>query len=133
MVDRLSLEDAQVGDAIGPYRYTVTPEMAAYAASKGDITGARFSADSSFAPSTLTDNDYSLAFLQKYHPGEAIHTKAENHYLNPPIVGKELTVTGAVSDKFEKRGKDFLVFETATRDEDGREIVKSKNTLLLSL
>ena len=133
MVDRRNLEDAQVGDAIGPYRYTVTREMAAYAASKGNITGARFSADSSFAPSTLTDNDYSLAFLQKYHPGEAIHTKAENHYLNPPVIGKELIVTGAVSEKFEKRGKDFLVFETTTYDEDGREIVKSKNTLLLSL
>lgn len=133
MVERLNLEDAQVGDTIGPYRYTVTREMAAYAASKGDITDARFSADSSFAPSTLTDNDYSLAFLQKYHPGEAIHTKAETHYLNPPAIGKELTVTGAVSDKFEKRGKDFLVFETTTRDEDGREIAKSKNTLLLSL
>ena len=133
MAEKLNLEEAQIGETIGPYRYTVTREMAAYAASKGKISGSRYSVASSLAPSTLTDNDYSLAFLQKYHAGEAIHTKAENHYLNPPIIGKELIVTGAVSDKFNKRGKDFLVFETATRDEDGREIVKSKNTLLLSL
>ena len=133
MAEKLKLEDAQVGETIGPYRYRVTREMVAFAASKEMLSSSRYSGDSSIAPSALTDNDYSLAFLIQYSPGDAIHTKAENRYINPPIVGKDLIVTGAVSDKFIKRGKDFLVFETTTRDEDGREIVKSKNTLLLSL
>ena len=133
MAEKLKLEDAKVGDAIGPYRYKVTREMVAFAASKEMLSSSRYSGESSIAPSALTDNDYSLAFLIQYSPGDAIHTKAENRYINPPIVGKDLIVTGAVSDRFNKRGKDFLVFETTTRDEDGREIVKSKNTLLLSL
>ena len=133
MTEKLKLEDAQVGDTIGPYRYRVTREMAEYAASKEMLRSSRYSGGSAIAPSALTDNDYSLAFMVNYKPGDAIHTKAENHYINPPIVGKELIVTGAISDRFNKRGKDFLVFETTTRDEDGREIVKSKNTLLLSL
>ena len=133
MAEKLKLEDAQVGDAIGPYRYRVTREMVAFAASKEMLISSRYSGESSIAPSALTDNDYSLAFIVQYSPGDAIHTKAENHYINPPIIGKELIVTGAISDKFNKRGKDFLVFETTTCDEDGLEIVKSKNTLLLSL
>ncbi len=133
MAEKLKLEDAKVGDRVGPYRYRVTREMAEYAASKEMLNSSRYSGDSTIAPSALTDNDYSLAFMVKYNPGDAIHTKAENRYINPPIVGKELIVTGAVSDRFSKRGKDFLVFETTTCDEDGREIVKSKNTLLLSL
>ena len=133
MAEKLKLEDAKVGDRVGPYRYRVTREMAGYVASKEMLSSSRYSGDSPIAPSALTDNDYSLAFMVKYNPGDAIHTKAENHYINPPIVGKELIVTGAISDRFNKRGKDFLVFETTTRDEDGREIVKSKNTLLLSL
>ena len=133
MAEKLKLEDAQVGETIGPYRYRVTREMVEYAASKEMLSSSRYSGDSPIAPSALTDNDYSLAFLIQYSPGDAIHTKAENRYINPPIVGKDLIVTGAVSDKFNKRGKEFLVFETTTRDEDGREIVKSKNTLLLSL
>ena len=133
MAEKLNLEDAQIGDAIGPYRYTVTMEMAQFAASADLWADSFYSADSHIAPSTLTDNDYSLAYMEKFHPGEAIHTKADNHYLNPPIIGKELTVTGTIADKFNKRGRDFLVFETTTRDEDGREIVRSKNTVLISM
>ena len=133
MAEKLKLENAQVGDAIGPYRYRVTREMVAFAASKEMLSSSRYSGESSIAPSALTDNDYSLAFIVQYSVGDAIHTKAENHYINPPIIGKELIVTGAISDRFNKRGKAFLVFETTTCDEDGREIVKSKNTLLLSL
>ena len=133
MAEKLKLEEAKVGDAIGPYRYKVTREMAAFAASDEMRSGPWYPGDGALAPSTLTDNDYSLAYLEKYDPGEAIHTKAENHYVNPPLIGKELTVTGTVSDRFNKRGKDFLVFETTTCDEDGREIVRSKNTVLISL
>lgn len=133
MPEKLNLEDAQIGDAIGPYRYTVSREMARFAASADLLADSRYSAESQIAPSTLTDNDYSLAYMEKFHPGEAIHTKAENHYLNPPFIGKELIVTGTISDRFEKRGRNFLVFETTTRDEDGREIVKSRNTVLISM
>lgn len=133
MAEKKNLEDAQVGDAIGPYRYTVTREMAQFAASNEMLAGSRYSTESRIAPSTLTDNDYSLAYMEKFSPGEAIHTKAENHYLNPPVIGKELIITGTISDRFNKRGRDFLVFETTTRDEDGREIVRSKNTVLISM
>ena len=137
MPDKKRLEDAQVGETIGPYRYRVTREMAEFGSSAEVRASAWFSGDGDsgpgFAPSTLTDNDYSLAFMEKYIPGEVVHTKAENHYLNPPIIGKELTITGRVAERYEKRGRDFLVFETETRDEDGREIVKSRNTVLISL
>ena len=133
MAEKLNLEDAQKGDVIGPYRYTVTREMTQFAASTDLLSDPRYSAESQIAPSTLTDNDYSLAYMEKFHPGEAIHTKADNHYLNPPVIGKELIVTGTIADKFNKRGRDFIVFETTTRDEDGREIVRSKNTVLISM
>ena len=133
MTEKRNLEDAQIGDAIGPYRYTVTREMVEFAASDQMLADSRYSADNQLAPSTLTDNDYSLAYMEKFHPGEAIHTKADNHYLNPPVIGKELIVTGTITDRFNKRGRDFLVFDTITRDEDGREIVRSKNTVLISM
>ena len=137
MAEKLKLEDAQVGETIGPYRYRVTREMAEYAASKEMGSSQWFSNDAPLdgpiAPSTLTDNDWGLAFMQKYTTGEVVHTKAQHHYITPPLIGKELIVTGVVSDRFNKRGKDFIVFETTTHDQDGREIVKSKNTLLISL
>ena len=110
MAEKLKLEEALVGDAIGPYRYRVTREMVAFAASKEMLSSSRYSGDSSIAPSALTDNDYSLAFIVQYSPGDAIHTKAENHYFNPPIIGKELIVTGAISDKLQQERQGFSGF-----------------------
>ena len=63
MAEKLKLEDAQVGETIGPYRYRVTREMVAFAASKEMLSSSRYSGDSPIAPSALTDNDYSLAFM----------------------------------------------------------------------
>ncbi len=137
MAEKRRLKDAQVGDTIGPYRYRLTQEMAEYAAALQEGDSSRYTNDTSFggpiAPGCVTDNDYFLAWKDKFVAEEAVHAKAEHYYINPPLIGKELIVTGRVSDKYDKRGKGFLVFETVTRDEDGREIVGSKNTLLISL
>ena len=99
------------GMTIGPYRYRVTREMVAFAASKEMLSSSRYSGDSSIAPSALTDNDYSLAFIDPIQSwGTPSTPRPKTITFNPPIIGKELIVTGAISDKFNKRGKDFLVF-----------------------
>ena len=44
-----------------------------------------------------------------------------------------MTVTGRFSDKYNRRGRDFLTMESETIDEDGNKIVESKNVLLIDL
>ena len=134
MSPKKAIEDAQVGDSIGPHRYRLTEELARFAASNVGLE--EFEVDvsgSPIAPSCVTDNDYALAWMKQFTAREAVHTKAEHHYLSPPIIGEDLVVTGSVTDRYNKRGKDFLVFETVTHDGDGREIVRSRNTLLIDL
>ena len=39
---------------------------------------------------------------------------------NAPIPGKKLFVTAWIADKYLKRGKNYIVTEAVTTDEDGR-------------
>jgi len=62
----------------------------------------------------------------------AIHTKAEHHYANPVPIGKRLTVRGKVADKYIRRDRYYVMVELWTVDEDGQDIVHSRDTLLLT-
>jgi len=62
----------------------------------------------------------------------AIHTKAEHHYTNPVPIGKRLTVRAKVAEKYIRRDRYYVVVELWTVDEDMRDIVHSRDTLLLT-
>ena len=134
MPEKRYLGDVEVGEAVGPVSYVMTRERAQFAASNLGIT--EFETDASgnlLAPGCATDNDYLMIMAEGFTAKEPVHTKADNFYINPPTIGKRMTVSGEVTDKYTKRGRDFVVFETITRDQDGREIVRSRNTLLIEL
>ena len=128
------LEEAQVGEVLRPHSYTLTRAKALFAAR--NIGKDSLEADASgneLAPACVTDNDYVGLWISDFTTKEAVHAKAEHRYLTPPIVGKRLEVTGRIMDKYNRRGRDFLVLESETTDEDGTKLVESKNVLLIDL
>ena len=128
------LEEAQVGETLRPHSYILTREIALFAARNlGKDFLEKDDSGREIAPACVTDNDYVDLWISDFTTKEAVHAKAEHHYLNPPIVGKRLDVTGRISDKYNRRGRDFLVLESETTDEDGIRLVESKNVLLIDL
>jgi len=65
-------------------------------------------------------------------PRAGIHAKAERRYTNPLPVGKRLTLQGKVVEKYIRRDRYYVVVEVWVVDEDGRNIVRIEDTLLLS-
>jgi acyl dehydratase len=63
-----------------------------------------------------------------------VHGEQEFEYTRPIRVGETLTLTGRISDVYEKAGSsgtlDFVVLETEARDADGRPVFFSRNTLI---
>ena len=63
-----------------------------------------------------------------------VHGEQEFEYARPIRVGETLTLTGRISDVYEKTGSsgtlDFVVLETEARDADGRPVFFSRNTLI---
>lgn len=63
-------------------------------------------------------------------PGD-IHAKHEYEMLSPIKVGSTITTTGRVVDKYEKRGRKFVVYTTSSVDDDGVEVVRCKVTMVV--
>lgn len=62
----------------------------------------------------------------------AIHAKAEHRYANSVPIGKRLSVRGKIAEKYIRRDRYYVVVELWTVDEDGRDIVHSRDTILLT-
>ena len=75
--------------------------------------------------------EYIEVLRNKYGHIPVISAKHQDRYYHPPIPGKRVQVTGWVRDKYQRRGRNWLVVETLAIDEDGREIVRSEHTFLI--
>jgi acyl dehydratase len=63
-----------------------------------------------------------------------VHGEQEFEYVRPIRAGETLTLTGRISDIYEKSGSsgvmDFVVLETEATDPEGRRVFFSRNTLI---
>jgi hypothetical protein len=75
--------------------------------------------------------EYLEVLRRKHGPISFISAKHQDQYYHPPIPNKRVQVTGWVRDKYERRGRNWLLVETLAIDEDGREIVRSQHTFLI--
>ena len=57
---------------------------------------------------------------KKYTDNGSVNARCSFFCYNAPIPGKKLFVTAWIADKYLKRGKNYIVTEAVTTDEDGR-------------
>tara|TARA_B100000686_G_C16301363_1_gene718605 strand:- start:89 stop:505 length:417 start_codon:yes stop_codon:yes gene_type:complete len=57
---------------------------------------------------------------KKYTDNGSVNARCSFFCYNSPIPGKRLYVTAWIADKYLKRGKNYIVTEAVTTDEDGR-------------
>ena len=69
----------------------------------------------------------------KYDMHATVPTKSRHDYLNPARVGKRLITTGKLTGKYLKRGLEYIIIDSFTVDEDGVEIRRSREHILLGL
>jgi exonuclease VII large subunit len=58
----------------------------------------------------------------------SIWAKSEHEFLKPMKVGSKVTISGRVVEKYEKRGRYYLVSEYETVDEKGEVLMRSRET-----
>lgn len=135
MAQRLRYDEIEPGFDLGSIEYTITPDQArAYEDSLRDETdwsGTSSPFGAPVASPGLLASDYVKLIASQYEFVGGVHAKQENTYLGPPPVGRSLRVTGQVVDKYERRGRLWLVVETTTSDDAGRAVARSRNTLMM--
>ncbi|MCL4367625.1 MAG: MaoC family dehydratase N-terminal domain-containing protein [Actinobacteria bacterium] len=127
-----SYENLIVGQELGPMYYDITErKVKEYCYAVDDWDPACFPPKpGSITPALLMSNDCLHIIWSKYSKGggSGLHAKQDFEILNPVRVGKKITITGKVSDKYIKRDKKWMQTWAEVVDEDGLPIIRGTTT-----
>ncbi len=117
----LDHDTAIVGQRLGPVRYVLDEGVVrAYAGFFGQAT-CLYPTVPARHTALLRDSAFTL-------DGGGINARTEIELFNPPAAGDEITITGAVADKYVRRGKPYLVLVAESRNQRGELIDRIRLT-----
>ena len=127
-------DDIQVGQTLGPVVHDVSADLVRrYAEATGDAS-MDFSGPAPAAPPSMA-TIFSTRLMGRVgidRPAGSIHAKQEYRLLAPLIAGQDVTTTGEVVEKYEKRGRLYVIFETLTVDSNQQHIASCRVTSILA-
>lgn len=117
----------ETGEEIEPYEVHITPEMVSRYLAGTDLYHPWFIDASPYgkpiAPPTVIDRSMAQTlFSQVFHlggRGPTLHARQESAFLAPIFVGQTYTISGTVSDKYERRGKRYVGLRAICSDAQG--------------
>jgi acyl-CoA thioesterase FadM len=83
------------------------------------------------APPTLMANQALHLRHSKYIVHAGLHARMEFSFVEPIRLGMRVRTRGKVIDKYERRGKPYMVTEYVTEDETGRVLVRGQFTQMI--
>ena len=131
----LKYEKLQVGETFVSDTRLITPEdVEAYAFAVDDhhswfFEGSPFGGP--IAHPTILANQALHLRHSKYVVRAGLHAKMEFEFLEPIRPGVRARSRGKVVDKYERRGKPYMVTEYVTEAEDGTVLVRGRFTQML--
>lgn len=137
------VSDLEVGDELGPVTYEMTPFVVReYCRGVGEDAEIYHSAAASptgiqQAPPTLVHVDKLRLFRHSCPegpgPNARIHVEFHSRNHQPVNVGEQLTATGRVSDRYQKRGRTYLEIAVELRSAaDRRLLISYADTAVLA-
>lgn len=130
------LDEVLVPDELGPVSYTVTQDDVEEFLKRVGDPNPWYREDSPFGgpivPPTYTAGDYTKLLGTKYSAYDVVHTHAAHEYMTPVRVGDILTAKGVLVEKYIRRGREYIVVDSATTNQNGEVVVKSRNTWLVN-
>jgi len=80
----------------------------------------------------LLDDAPMEAAMRRYkYPFGFVHAKQETEFINPLPLGKSARITTKIVDKYVKRERGYIVIESLIKDEDGTEILRTRNHAMI--
>jgi len=126
---KLTLESLTVGEEFVSDDHLVIPE---------DIEAHGFAVEDDHpwlaeqtAPPTSMANQALHLRHSKYIVHAGLHARMEFTFVEPIRLGTRVRTRGRVIDKYERRGKPYMVTEYVTEDETGRVLVRGQFTQMI--
>jgi acyl dehydratase len=132
---RLTYEGLQVGEEFVSDTFLVTPEEIETYAFAVDDHHPWFFDDSPFggpiAHPTILANQALRLRHSRYIVPAGLHAKMEFEFVEPIRPGVRARSRGRVIDKYERRGRPYMVTEYVTEDEHGTVLVRGRFTQMI--
>ena len=132
------VSDLGTGDRLGPITYTVSPFTVREYCHAVEIGDEAFQGpDGAIAPPTLVHLDklklYEAACPLGTGPSARLHVEFDATWHAPVPVGTEVEVEGVTVERFEKRGRTYVVTDISMREKaTGRALVDYRDTVILA-
>lgn len=126
-------ENMHVGDELPISCYELTEERArefAVAAEEDRPWYQDLPFEGQIVPPLIVCDDHILPLLSSGYSTLGIHVKAEYELLHPIRLGAVLTVRGKIANLYTRGGRNYVVIETTTTDERGREVARSRQVAI---
>jgi len=125
---KVPFEQLEAGDALGEYRYELTPELVDRHLRATDQQPC---AEGRYAPVSLLAADGVNLAEQSWDISSSVHAAQSLSILARPRLGDTLCVRGEVSEKFVRKGRRYVISETSTRDASGVVVARGRTTGVL--
>ena len=130
--------DLDKGDVLGPIEYTMSPFVVREYCHANELHQPCFQGlDTQFAPPTLVHLDklrlYRHACPEGTGPTARVHYEYDATIHAPVPVGVPLRVKGTVTDRYEKRGREYVVMVIElTTAADNKPLITYRDTILVA-
>jgi acyl dehydratase len=132
---RISYATIRVGEELESRDHNVKPEDIDTFACDVDVNQAWLYEDSPFggpiAHPTLLANQALLMRHNKYVVDAGLHAQMQFEFVRPIRVGMRVRTRGKVIDKFEKRGRHYMVSEFVTTEDSGEVLMRGQFTQMI--
>jgi len=108
----LDWEALEVGEQLPSFSYVLTQEMIE-AYRRGVM-------DPEAAFPTISHKVDIHPYHMVYRDNGSVNARCAFYCYNPPVAGKRIMVQAWIADKYARRGKNYIVTEAVSVDEDGR-------------
>lgn len=123
--------DTPVGEDMGSVEFVVTEQVIQDYAEEIDDHNPWYSGKSPFggaiAPATFICSLHMRLFTNYAMGPGSMQTGGSYEFFNPIRQGKKIKVQTKLAEKYNKRGRDYIVAETLITDEDGVQIGRTRN------
>jgi acyl dehydratase len=132
-------ENIELGEDFGPIEEVVDVYQVKKFAFMMDDYHPCYFADSPFGKrighAAILANELLQLFTQVYDPNTVVglHTQEELWFVNPVFVGERVRLHGKYVEKYERRGKGYVVMEADARGEDGRLLLRHRGVEILHI
>ncbi len=132
-------ENIEVGEEFGPIEEVVDDYKVKKFAFMMDDYHRWCFGDSPFGKrighAALLANDLLQLFTEAYDPNTVVglHTQEELWFVNPVFVGERVRLYGKYVEKYERRGKGYVVMEAQASGEDGRVLLRHRGVEILHI